>query len=172
MNDSLTKTHSSARLAQPVNVPKILLAVVTIQTLLNLYPAGLSTGFSVLRWGLRWKSYSSVYGMNSKPNEHRSPLATNRTGRKRSTCTKSFLDPQYLDILGQIISSRFIPTKADFHGHPSHKCSLLHEKARELFIWNLVLSLLANVLVEPLSQSNYRKLYIQFWLWTGLTENI
>ena len=109
--------------------------------------------------------------MNSKPNEHRSPLATNRTGRKRSTSTESFLDPQHLDILGQIISSRFIPTTADFHGHPSHKRSLLHEKARELFIWNLVLSRLANVLVEPLSQSNYRKLYIQLWLWTGLVSS-
>ena len=73
-------------------------------------------------------------------NELRSPPATNRTGRKRNTCTKSFLDPQRLDILGQIISSRFISTKADFHGHPSHKRSLLHEKARELFIWKLVLA--------------------------------
>ena len=93
----------------------MLLADVTIQTLLNYYPAGLSTGFSVLRWGLRWKLYSSACGMNPKRNEHRSPLATNRTGRKRSTCTKSFLDPQHLDILGQIISSRF----SDFHGHPT-----------------------------------------------------
>ena len=72
--------------------------------------------------------------MNSKPNEHRSPLATNRTGRKRSTCTKSFLDPQHLDILGQTISSRFIPTKAEFHCHPSHKHSLLHETARVIYL--------------------------------------
>jgi len=73
-------------------------------------------------------------------------------------------------ILKQINLSRFIRTKLDFHGNLTSVLHFLHEKAREIFNWSLVLSRSSNVLIQHLDQSHYRKLYIQFWLWPGLFD--